>query len=139
VVDFARSLYSLIYNTHMDCAIYARCRADSARNETNGVERQLAATRRFAETNGWNVAGDFVDRGTSSTDLNRHGLTALLAYCKEHAVAVVVVDSIDRLARLRRDYLAIFREFERNGVTIRTCDASNDLIRIFSAGKTEGI
>lgn len=97
--------------------IYARVSTDLQKS----IPGQLAELRRYAEAQGWDVAGEFVDEGESGAKLARPGLKALLDACeREDVYAVLVVDQ-DRLSRLEPiEWEVVKRVLRENGVLLVT-------------------
>lgn len=97
--------------------IYARVSTDLQKS----IPGQLAELRRYAEGQGWEVAGEFVDEGESGAKLSRPGLKSLLDACeKEDVYAVLVVDQ-DRLSRLEPiEWEVVKRVLRENDVLLVT-------------------
>ena len=101
------------------------------------VQKQFAELRRFAGAQGWRVVGEFNDVATYGTSLERAGLHQLRAQVESPSreFEVVLVTTIDRLAREFYDLRKLLAEFDASGVAVRTLnDAGNavDLMKVVS-------
>lgn len=81
------------------CAVYARFSTEL--QSSSSVEDQVARARRYAEEHGVRLDPDlvFADFALSGASTARPGLQALLAAVNARRVDVVLVESIDRIAR----------------------------------------
>jgi site-specific DNA recombinase len=102
-------------------ALYARGSADG---QTNSIPGQLERLRALAAARGLPVAGEYADGGMSAGAMPRAGLRRLIADGKEGRFDVLLVDSLDRLARDRpEDVLSPLR---RAGVQVVTAIECGD-------------
>lgn len=95
---------------------YGYCRVSTAGQVEEGVslEAQQAKIAAWAELNGYELAGVFVDAGVSAKRAdNRPQLQAALAAVCATKGAVLVVYSLSRLARSTKDTLAIAERLEK--------------------------
>ena len=92
-------------------AIYARA-------STNGQdpEMQLREVREYCTRRGWQVSGEYVDRGISGSKEHRPELDRLLADCRKRRVDAVVVYRYDRFARSLRQLINALEEFRGLGI-----------------------
>lgn len=86
------------------CAVYARVSvADSQPGEFNSLAAQVESCEQYVASRaakGWVLAGPaYTDDGESGKDLQRPGLSALIALIERGGVDVVVVQRLDRLSR----------------------------------------
>src|SRR5258708_10256825 len=93
-------------------AIYARVSTLNGQNP----EMQLAEVRRFCQSRGWEIAGEFVDSGISGAKESRPALDKLLALCRRRQVDAVVVYRYDRFARSLRQLVNALEEFRALGI-----------------------
>jgi DNA invertase Pin-like site-specific DNA recombinase len=93
-------------------AIYARVSTLNGQNP----EMQLAEVRRFCQSRGWEMAGEFVDSGVSGSKERRPALDKLLALCRRRLVDAVVVYRYDRFARSLRQLVNALEEFRALGI-----------------------
>jgi site-specific DNA recombinase len=93
-------------------AVYARLsEIDDPQNAEANLQQQVALGRSYAEGRGWEVVGEYVERGRSAFhEGRRKEFPRLLADIHDGKVDVVVVRSVDRL---HRDLAkaAAFRQF----------------------------
>ncbi len=93
--------------------LYARV---STNNGQQNPEMQLAELRTFCQHRGWDVAGEYVDKGVSGAKERRPNLDRLLADCRRRQVDVVVVYRYDRFARSLRQLVNALEEFRSLGI-----------------------
>ena len=98
------------------------CRVSTHQQTKNlSLPAQRQECARFCKRQGWTVARVFVERGESAKSADRPELNRLLDYCRENlgAIDVMVVYSLDRLARNSYDHHAIRTHLGRLGMTLR--------------------
>lgn len=94
-------------------AIYARC---STVGHGQDPEMQLREVREYCVRRGWQVFGEYVDRGISGSKERRPELDRLLADCRKRRVDAVVVYRYDRFARSLRQLVNALEEFRGLGI-----------------------
>jgi DNA invertase Pin-like site-specific DNA recombinase len=96
-------------------ALYARVSSDR-----QSTENQLRELRQAAERLGWEVAGEFVDRGISGAKgrKDRPQLDALLKGVARKDFDVVASWSVDRLGRSLIDLVNMLQELHSTGVDL---------------------
>jgi DNA invertase Pin-like site-specific DNA recombinase len=96
-------------------ALYARVSTDR-----QSTENQLRELRQAAERLGWDVAGEFVDRGISGAKgrKDRPQLDALLKGVARKDFDVVASWSVDRLGRSLIDLVNMLQELHSTGVDL---------------------
>src|SRR5579864_5535090 len=94
-------------------ALYARV---STTNHGQDPEVQLRELRDYCERRGWQVTGEYVDRGISGSRERRPQLDRLLAECRKRRVDAVVVYRYDRFARSLRQLVNALDEFRSLGI-----------------------
>lgn len=97
-------------------AIYVR--TASAQEGVGGTAAQQAICERWAEAHQYTVMQVFTDIGVSGASLERKGLSALRASVRRAEVDVVIVASVDRLARYVGDQIVVIQELEWSGTSI---------------------
>lgn len=100
-------------NQDRRCVLYARLSV--TKEESVSIVRQLQSCRRYAESRGWVVVGEFVDDGVSATanrPEDRHGWKDLLSAGDFDAV---IIWKVDRLARRVLDFLHADETLQRRG------------------------
>jgi DNA invertase Pin-like site-specific DNA recombinase len=99
-------------------ALYSRVSTDEQAERGTSLADQQRRTGAYCETNGWEVAEQFVDDGVSGATIHRPALQQLLRSANAGAFDVVVVTDPDRLSRDLVDGLVIERELARADVGI---------------------
>ncbi len=99
----------------MRCVIYAR--VDAAERATEHLTEQLAACRKFARENGFEVVREFSEMAADSQTDRPQLVEMRLLVAREQIGAVVVCD-LGRLSRKAADLLTLYREFDRVGTGI---------------------
>ncbi len=92
--------------------IYARC----STADRQDPEVQLRELRDYCARRGWEIAGEYVDRGVSGTREKRPALDRLMADCRKRMVGAVVVYRYDRFARSMRQLVNALCEFDALGI-----------------------
>src|SRR5437868_6818281 len=77
---------------------------------------QVEESRQYCARRGWEVYGEFVDRGISGSREQRPELDRLLTACRKRLVDAVVVYRYDRFARSLRQLVNALEEFRSLGV-----------------------
>ncbi len=77
---------------------------------------QLEEMRQYCARRGFEVAGEYVDRGISGSKERRPELDRLLAECRKRQVDAVVVYRYDRFARSLRQLVNALEEFRSLGI-----------------------
>lgn len=93
-------------------AIYARVSTHNGQNP----EMQLNELRAYCKRRGWEVAGEFVDKGISGAKEHRPALDRMLSLCRKRSIDAVVVYRYDRFARSLRQLVNALEEFRALGV-----------------------
>ncbi len=97
--------------------IYARVSTELQKS----IPAQLAELRRYAGTQGWEVAGEYVDEGESGAKLSRPGLKGVLDACEKGGIYAVLVVDQDRLSRLEPiEWEVVKRILRQNSVLLVT-------------------
>lgn len=95
----------------MRVALYAR-----VSTHDQNAEMQLVALRGLAQTRGWMVAGEYIDRGVSGAKDRRPALDRLMRDVHAGKVDVVAVWKFDRFARSVRHLVCALDDFRDRGV-----------------------
>jgi site-specific DNA recombinase len=107
-------------------AIYIRNNVDLGQSAAfNSVRQQRESLRAFIDSRQqWNWAPPQVyeDIGYSAMNMSRPALTRLLADVQAGKIDCVVVNSLDRLARLPEDTEKLMTIFQQQAVTVWTPD-----------------
>jgi DNA invertase Pin-like site-specific DNA recombinase len=91
--------------------IYARCST-----AIQNPQMQLREMREFARRRGFQVAGEYVDKGISGTRERRPELDRLMADARLRHIDVVIVYRYDRFARSLRHLVTGLDEFRSLGI-----------------------
>jgi site-specific DNA recombinase len=103
----------------LTAAMYARFSSDLQKDRS--IDDQLVLCRGLAESQSLKVVATFSDRAKSAATLfDRDGLLELMACAKNKKFNVVVVESLDRLARDQEDLPYIYKRLEFHGIRILT-------------------
>ena len=105
----------------MRAVIY--CRVSTKEQTKNlSLPAQRTACAQFCEAQGWQVDRVFVERGESAKTRDRTELKRLMDHCRKNRgrLQVVVVYSLDRLARSNHDPFVIRAFLAGLGVTLRS-------------------
>jgi DNA invertase Pin-like site-specific DNA recombinase len=100
----------------VQCVIYARTALEEPGHDR--IADQLLASRECARQRGWNVVGEYTDRGVSGGTLKREGLARLLNGAKEGKFSVILVTGMERISRNQMDIHYFFQSMEFYGVRI---------------------
>lgn len=109
--------------------IYLRVRIDPSANAAKEMEdlinKQFSNCLKKVSQLGALMQDFYADIGESARNLERPGLTALLRRLASpfRDVDLVVVESLDRLARSPLDYAAIDRAITESGATLRVVNS----------------
>lgn len=96
-------------------ALYARVSTDKQSTENQLIELRAAATRM-----GWEMVGEFVDRGISGAKgrADRPRLDAMLKGVARKEFDIVAAWSVDRLGRSLIDLVGLLQEMHSTGVDL---------------------
>src|SRR5262249_39080292 len=94
-------------------AIYGRV---STLNHGQDIDLQTRELRQYAEARGWNITGEYLDRGISGAKDSRPELNRLMADAKLRKCDVIVVWKLDRFGRSLRHLVNALAELEAVGV-----------------------
>jgi DNA invertase Pin-like site-specific DNA recombinase len=94
------------------CAVYVRV-STADKQSTALQEHEL---RSFAEKRGWKIYRLYADKGESGAKVNRPALDEMWSDCRKRKVDIVLVWSLDRLARSLRQLIEGLEECRRLGI-----------------------
>ena len=89
----------------MRVALYARVSTQEQAQKGMSIDEQLDTLRRFAEYKGFEIVGEYVDRGFSGGSDKRPQFMALMADAKRHKFDYVAASKLDRFSRNLRNLL----------------------------------
>ena len=96
--------------------IYARYSSDNQREES--IEGQIRECKAFAERNGIDIIGSYIDRAFSAKTDNRPDFQRMIKESSSKVFDMVLVWKLDRFARDRYDSAYYKRVLRKNGVKV---------------------
>lgn len=106
----------------MKAVIYARYSSENQREES--IEGQLRDCNSYAEYNGIEVVGTYIDRAFSAKTDDRPDFQRMIADAPKKLFDVVLVWKLDRFARNRYDSAYYKRILKRYGIKLITAKES---------------
>ena len=100
----------------MKAVIYARYSSDNQREES--IEGQIRDCRAYAEYNGIEIVGEYIDRALSAKTDDRPDFQRMIADSAKKLFDVVLVWKLDRFARNRYDSAFYRYTLRKNGVRL---------------------
>lgn len=100
----------------MKAVIYARYSSDNQREES--IEGQIRDCRVYAEYNGIEIVGEYIDRAFSAKTDDRPDFQRMIADSAKKLFDVVLVWKLDRFARNRYDSAFYRYTLRKNGVRL---------------------
>lgn len=104
--------------------IYVRVRVSEGSQEV--IDRQLAVCKQYAEEQGYEVVGKYIDNEEFGKPVNRVSLARMLDESRTAAWDAVITYSADRMCRDRRKFLAYDEQLEHNGKSLLIVNAPMD-------------
>lgn len=92
-------------------AVYARV-STAEQVDGTSLSTQVERCRAYIESQGWALAGEYVDEGVSGAKASRPALERLLALLRSGGLDVVVVAKLDRLGRSLRNLVTLLGELD---------------------------
>lgn len=102
----------------MKIALYARV---SKADDTQDPENQLIRLRSYAQVQGWEIHGEYVDMA-SGADPNRPDLKRMMKDARARRFGLVLTTKIDRIARSSLDLKQTIAELEDRGIKFECAD-----------------
>ena len=96
--------------------IYARVSSQEQATEGVSIDAQVALLRSYAQTQGWQIAGEYVDAGHSGNTDERPELRHLLMDASQHRFDIIAVSKLDRFFRNLRLMLNYLHRLEGLGI-----------------------
>ena len=100
----------------MKAVVYARYSSDNQREES--IEGQIRDCRTYAEYNGIDIVGEYIDRAFSAKTDDRPDFQRMIADSAKKLFDVVLVWKLDRFARNRYDSAFYRYTLRKNGVRL---------------------
>lgn len=104
----------------MRAAIYIRVSTEEQAKEGYSIPAQRDRLTQFVLSQGWEIAGYYVDDGYSAKDMDRPELQRLLQDIADGQVDIVVVYRLDRLTRNVSNLDDLLRHFEKHKVGLKS-------------------
>lgn len=104
----------------MRAAIYIRVSTEEQAKEGYSIPAQRDRLTQFVLSQGWEIAGYYVDDGYSAKDMDRPELQRLLQDISDGQIDVVVVYRLDRLTRNVSNLDDLLRHFEKHKVGLKS-------------------
>lgn len=100
----------------VNAVIYARF---SSHNQTEqSIEGQLRVCHEYAQREGYNIVGEYIDRAISGKTDDRPDFQKMISDSKKKAFQYVIVYKLDRFARNRYDSAIYRHKLKANGVKV---------------------
>ena len=96
--------------------IYARYSSDNQRDES--IDGQLRVCKEYAERNGIQLVGEYIDRAISGRKDNRPDFQRMIHDSKKKLFDVILVWKFDRFSRSRFDAAIYKKKLQENGVRV---------------------
>lgn len=98
----------------MKAVIYARI---SLREED--IEVQINAVKKWAEDNGYTIAGVFRDTISGAIDpMKREGFSTMLKFCNENNIKTILIYDLSRLGRSLPEAVNVLRTLTQKGFAV---------------------
>ena len=105
-----------VLSEYFPVVIYARYSSQGQREES--IEGQLRECKAFAERNGWNVVGEYIDRALSGKTDKRDDFQRMIKDSEKGHFRGVLMYTLDRFARNRYDSAMYKARLKKNGVRV---------------------
>jgi DNA invertase Pin-like site-specific DNA recombinase len=121
-----------MYDKNMRCALYCRVSSSDQR-----CDLQLRELREYVATRGWQIAGEFIDKGISGRKASRPALDRLMDDARKRRFDAVLVWKLDRWGRSLIDSIRSIQELGSLGIRFLAVtqnidtDESNPMSRFF--------
>lgn len=96
--------------------IYARYSCDKQTEQS--IEGQIRVIKEHADSNGFDIVGEYIDRAKSATTANRPSFLRMISDSDRHQWEYVIVYKLDRFSRNRYDSAFYKRKLKVNGVSV---------------------
>ena len=100
----------------MNAVIYARYSSHNQREES--IEGQIRVCTEYAESKGYTVINNYIDRAMSGKTDNRPAFQQMIADSSKKLFNVIIVYKIDRFSRDKYDSAIYKRQLKQNGVSV---------------------
>ena len=121
------------------CVSYLRTSSlTNSGSDKDSQSRQEGVIKTYADNNNYKIVESAYDEGRSGADPlgDREGFFALLAFCKEHSITCILLETSSRYARDKDVAVKGFYMVEDYGIdSIIDCEAGLDLLGMWNSGK----
>jgi len=108
----------------MKCVIYRRVSTDEQANKGFSLENQKIRLESFATSQGWEIAGDYIDDGYSGKDMNRPALKRMFSDVDKFDV--ILVYKLDRFTRSVKDLNEMMETLQEHNIAFKSATESID-------------
>lgn len=119
----------------MRAAIYVRVSTREQAEEGFSISAQRQRLEAYCESQGWEIAGYFVDEGVSAKDTNRDELKRMIKHIENGLIDVVLVYKLDRLTRSVLDLYELLKTFDKHDCKFKSAtevyDTTTAIGRLF--------
>lgn len=118
----------------MQCVAYLRVSGDS-QVEAGGFDRQLEKCQHFATQKGFQLARIFREEAISGTksENERPAFQQLIAYMVDHQIEVMLIEGLDRLARMMRVQEQLLLYLCSKNLTLYACNTGENITEAISS------
>jgi site-specific DNA recombinase len=113
-------------STQNRVALYARVSSQEQAMEGVSIEAQIFALHSYAQSQRWEVMGEYIDAGYSGGTNERPGLKRLILDGRKHNFDIIAVAKLDRYSRNLRLLLNNLHELEQLGIKFVATQESLD-------------
>ena len=107
------------YEPEKTAVIYARFSSSGQREES--IEGQLRVCKDYAERNGYQIVGEYIDRAISGRSDDRPDFQRMISDARTGGFKYVLVYKLDRFARNRYDSAIYKVQLKKYGVKVISC------------------
>ena len=104
--------------------VYVRVRVSDGAQEV--IDRQKIICKQFAEKNGFEIVGEYIDNEEFGKPVNRVSLSQMIDDSRTAAWDAVITYSADRMCRDMRKFLSYDEQLEQNGKSLLIVNAPMD-------------
>jgi site-specific DNA recombinase len=116
-------------------AIYARVSTEEQAKEGFSIPAQRERLRAFCESQGWEIAEEYIEEGWSAKNLERPKMQKMLRDIKKGEIDIILVYRLDRLTRSVLDLYLLLQTFDNYNVAFRSAtevyDTTTAMGRLF--------
>lgn len=98
-------------------AIYNRCSTEEE-NQKNALVIQAEESRELAEAMGWSIVGQYIEAQSGTTIKKRKAYQHMMQDMEERKMDIVMIKSVDRLARNTKDWYMFLDCLTRNEIRL---------------------